>query len=79
MSSWWPLADLRLQTPALELRWPSLDDLDALAGLVAAGVHDPEVQPFMVAWTDAPPEERAAARCNITGLAGARGRRLTGC
>ena len=25
----------------------------------AAGVHDPQVQPFMVAWTDASPEERA--------------------
>jgi RimJ/RimL family protein N-acetyltransferase len=58
-SSWWPLADLRLQTPALELRWPSLNDLDALADLAAAGVHDPEVQPFMVAWTDASPQERA--------------------
>ena len=58
-SSWWPLADLRLHTPALELRWPSLEDLDALAGLAAAGVHDPGVQPFMVAWTDAPPQERA--------------------
>ena len=59
VSSWWPLADLWLQTPDLELRWPGLDDLHALADLAAAGVHDPEVQPFMVAWTDAPPEERA--------------------
>jgi RimJ/RimL family protein N-acetyltransferase len=58
-SSRWPLADLRLQTPELELRWPGLNDLDALAGLAAAGVHDPDVQPFMVAWTDASPEERA--------------------
>jgi RimJ/RimL family protein N-acetyltransferase len=58
-SSHWPLTDLRLQTPELELRWPSLDDLDALADLAAAGVHDPQVQPFMVAWTDAAPEERA--------------------
>ena len=58
-SSYWPLADLRLQTPELVLRWPSLNDLDALAGLAAAGVHDPEVQPFMVAWTDVSPEERA--------------------
>jgi len=55
----WPLADLRLQTSELDLRWPSLDELDALADLAAAGVHDPEVQPFMVAWTDASPEERA--------------------
>lgn len=57
--SYWPLADLRLQTPGLELRWPSLSDLDALADLAATGVHDPEVQPFMVAWTDAAPVERA--------------------
>jgi RimJ/RimL family protein N-acetyltransferase len=59
VSSRWPLADLRLQTPDLELRWPSLDDLDALADLAAAGVHDPQVQPFAVAWTDVSPEERA--------------------
>jgi hypothetical protein len=43
-SSHWPLADLRLQTTELELRWPSLNDLDALGGLAAAGVHDPEVR-----------------------------------
>lgn len=59
VSSRWPLADLRLQTPELDLRWPSLDDLQALADLAAAGVHDPEVQPFLVPWTDASPEERA--------------------
>jgi RimJ/RimL family protein N-acetyltransferase len=58
-SSRWPLAGLRLRTPELELRWPSPDDLDALADLAAAGVHDPEVQPFVVAWTDASPDERA--------------------
>lgn len=59
VSSRWPLADLRLQTPELELRWPSPDDLDALADLAADGVHDPGVQPFMVAWTDASPDECA--------------------
>jgi hypothetical protein len=55
----WPLAGLRLQTPGLELRWPSPDDLGALAELAALGVHDPKVQPFLVAWTDASPDERA--------------------
>lgn len=60
-SSRWPLADLRLHTPTLELRWPTLSDLDALAELAALGVHDPDVQPFTVAWTDAPAEERARA------------------
>jgi RimJ/RimL family protein N-acetyltransferase len=59
VSSRWPLTGLRLQTPELELRWPSLDDLCALADLAAAGVHDPEQQPFLVPWTDASPEERA--------------------
>jgi RimJ/RimL family protein N-acetyltransferase len=43
----------------LELRWPSLGDLDALADLAALGVHDPDVQPFTAAWTDVPPDERA--------------------
>jgi hypothetical protein len=58
-SPYWPLTGLRLRTPDLELRWPALADLDALAGLAAEGVHDPAVQPFAVAWTDAPPAERA--------------------
>ncbi|MGI5261458.1 GNAT family N-acetyltransferase [Streptomyces angustmyceticus] len=55
----WPLAGLRLTTPRLELRWPTPDDLAALASLAADGVHDPSVQPFTVAWTDAAPELRA--------------------
>jgi RimJ/RimL family protein N-acetyltransferase len=56
---WWPLAQLRLQTPRLELRVPTEADLHALAGLAALGVHDPAVQPFAVPWTDVPPAERA--------------------
>jgi RimJ/RimL family protein N-acetyltransferase len=55
----WPLSGLRLRTPRLELRWPTLADLDALGSLAADGVHDPAVMPFMVAWSDAPPEDRA--------------------
>jgi RimJ/RimL family protein N-acetyltransferase len=57
--SHWPLSGLRLQTPRLELRWPTLSDLDALASLAAEGVHDPSVQPFLVPWTDEHPAERA--------------------
>ena len=56
---YWPLAGLRLATPRLELRWPTLADLQALAGLAARGVHDPAVQPFTNTWTDAGPAERA--------------------
>src|SRR5215470_14638094 len=53
----WPLAGLRLHTPRLELRWPTLNDLDELATLAVAGVHDPQVQPFSAEWTDAPAAE----------------------
>jgi RimJ/RimL family protein N-acetyltransferase len=53
------MTGLRLQTPSLELRWPSQDDLDRLADLAAVGVHDPGMQPFKAAWTDASPDERA--------------------
>jgi RimJ/RimL family protein N-acetyltransferase len=55
----WPLSGLRLRTPRLELRLPSLADLDDLASLAAEGVHDPAVQPFGVPWTDVPPDQRA--------------------
>jgi RimJ/RimL family protein N-acetyltransferase len=60
-NSRWALSGLRLTTPRLELRWPALGDLHALADLAAAGIHDPDVQPFGVAWTDAPAHERAQA------------------
>jgi RimJ/RimL family protein N-acetyltransferase len=55
----WPLLDLRLTTPRLELRLPSLADLDELAARALEGIHDPATMPFAVPWTDAPPEELA--------------------
>jgi RimJ/RimL family protein N-acetyltransferase len=58
-ADWWPLAQLRLRTPRLELRLPTGDDLSALADLAALGVHDPLVQPFTVPWTDVSPADRA--------------------
>jgi RimJ/RimL family protein N-acetyltransferase len=59
MNRWWPLGGLRLTTPRLELRVPTEEDLSELADLAAAGVHDPDVQPFNVPWTDVPPANRA--------------------
>ncbi|WP_067173073.1 GNAT family N-acetyltransferase [Microtetraspora niveoalba] len=53
----WPLLDLRLTTPRLELRLPTLDDLDRLADRAVEGIHDPEFMPFLSSWTDAPAEE----------------------
>jgi len=52
----WPLVSLELATARLRLRVPSATELDALAGLAAAGVHDAAAAPFTVAWTDGEPE-----------------------
>src|SRR5258708_6412660 len=60
-AQYWPVAGLRLRLELphgsagadLELRPPDDADLTALAGLAEAGIHDPAVQPFAVAWTDA--------------------------
>ena len=48
----WPLFDLRVTTPRLELRF--VDDQLALelAELAAKGVHDPAFMPFLMPWTD---------------------------
>lgn len=54
-----PLLRLRLSTPRLELRLPSPEELAALADLAAEGIHDAEVMPFLVPWTDRPPAEVA--------------------
>ena len=54
---YWPLFDLRVRTPTLELRLPNDDDLVAIARLAAAGIHDPDTMPFGVPWTDRPSPE----------------------
>src|SRR6476661_7534358 len=47
----WPLFDLHITTPRLELRYPTDDDLFALAGIPAEGIHDPETMPFAKPFT----------------------------
>lgn len=54
---YWPLFDLRVRTPRLELRPPRDGELHALARLAAGGVHDPDTMPFLVPWTLAPSPE----------------------
>ncbi|MCI2417395.1 GNAT family N-acetyltransferase [Saccharopolyspora sp. K220] len=54
-----PLLGLRLRTPRLELRLPSPEELGSLADLAAGGIHDPDVMPFSVPWTDQPPADVA--------------------
>lgn len=50
----WPLADLEVVTPRLTLRYISDELAVELAQVAAAGIHDPELQPFTEPWTDVP-------------------------
>lgn len=50
----WPLFDLVVRTPRLELRYADDELTLAAAELGARGVHAPEMMPFNVPWTDAP-------------------------
>lgn len=54
MGHQWPLFDLRLHTPRLELRLPTDDDLLALAKAARGGVHDRPESPFLVRWDEPP-------------------------
>jgi RimJ/RimL family protein N-acetyltransferase len=54
----WPLFDLRVRTPRLEVRLPTDDELAALIELADAGIHDPSTMPFSIPWTDAPAPRR---------------------
>lgn len=54
---YWPLFDLRVRTPTLELRYPNDDDVIELVALAVRGIHDPADMPFGMPWTDAPPGE----------------------
>ncbi len=48
----WPLFDLRVATPRLELRYIDDDIALTLAQLASRGVHDPAFMPFTIEWTD---------------------------
>ncbi len=56
---YWPLFDVRVRTPRLEIRLPTDEDLYRLVALVDDGVHDPATMPFASPWTDAPAPRRA--------------------
>ena len=47
-----PATRLRLRTPRLELRIPTVAELRALYRVAEQGIHDPAVMPFEVPWTD---------------------------
>ena len=50
----WPIWDLRLRTPRLELRPLHEPDLPALVELIDRGIHDPATMPFLQPFTDEP-------------------------
>jgi RimJ/RimL family protein N-acetyltransferase len=52
---YWPLFDLRVRTPRLELRYPNDDDVTALSALAARGIHPPDYMPFSSPWSAEPP------------------------
>ncbi len=60
----WPLFDLHIATPRLELSPVADSDIDELVEVAAAGIHDPELNPFLGSWTylDSPDFERGIAR-----------------
>ncbi len=51
---YWPLFDLRIRTPRIELRPPDDDLVVEVARAAAAGIHDPETMPFAIPFTDQP-------------------------
>jgi RimJ/RimL family protein N-acetyltransferase len=51
----WPLRELVLRTPRLELRPDDDEGLRELVEVARAGVHPPEYMPFLTPWTDADP------------------------
>jgi len=59
--SYWPLFDLVVRTPRLELRLPREEEFADIVALVDGGVHDPGTMPFFVPWTDLAPWQRARA------------------
>jgi RimJ/RimL family protein N-acetyltransferase len=52
----WPLRDLVLRTPRLELRPDDDPGLRELVEVAYDGVHDPAAMPFLTPWTDADPQ-----------------------
>jgi RimJ/RimL family protein N-acetyltransferase len=55
---YWPLFDLRVETPLLELRYPDDALLLELAALAGRGVHPPDFMPFLNTWSLLPSPER---------------------
>lgn len=51
---YWPLLDLSIRTPRIELRYPDDELVCRIIDVSTRGIHDPDVMPFGGAWTDVP-------------------------
>lgn len=51
---YWPLFDLSIRTPRVELRYPDDDLVVRTIEVSTKGIHDPADMPFGVPWTDKP-------------------------
>ena len=58
LSTNWPLFDLKITTPVLEIRVPRDEDLDKLLLVTDEGIHDRASMPFLNPWTDLDPNTR---------------------
>ena len=54
---YWPIFDIVVRTPRLELRPVREADVWQLIELADRGIHDPATMPFGIPWTDARPPE----------------------
>ncbi|MBA2608102.1 MAG: GNAT family N-acetyltransferase [Actinobacteria bacterium] len=63
-AAYWPLFQLSVRTPRIELRYPDEAAFMGLTALARKGVHDPASMPFSIAWTDqeSPAFEREALK-----------------
>ncbi|MFF1884023.1 GNAT family N-acetyltransferase [Pseudarthrobacter sp. NPDC058196] len=57
LSSIWPLFDLRLATPRLELRPITDHDMPAALAAARSGIHEAGRNPFSMPWTELPDDE----------------------
>ena len=57
MSSIWPLFDLKLRTPRLELRPITDQDVPAAVDAARSGIHEPGRNPFSTPWSELPDDE----------------------
>lgn len=57
MSSIWPLFDLTLATPRLELRPITDQDIPPAVEAARSGIHEPGSNPFSNPWTELPDDE----------------------